>query len=85
MNRNDNAQRRVQPNMDTLTGPLLALALLVIGSILIKAIRDHARGTGGKWQPPIHETPAAAAPTPARSATASTAETRAAEKHTPPA
>jgi hypothetical protein len=71
--------------MDTLTGPLLALALIVIGSILFKAIRDHARGTGGKWQPPTHETPAAAEPTPARSATASNAEIRAAQKHTPPA
>ena len=33
---------------DVLTGPLLALALLVIGSIVIKAIRDRARGTNGK-------------------------------------
>jgi hypothetical protein len=33
--------------MDYLTGPLLVLALLVVGSIIIKGIRDHARGTGG--------------------------------------
>lgn len=71
--------------MDTLIGPLLALALIVIGSILIKAFRDRARGTGGKWQPPIHETPAAAQPTPARSVTATNAEIQTAQKHTPPA
>jgi len=71
--------------MDYLTGPLLALALVIVGSILIKAIRDHPRGTGGMWQPPIHDRPAAAEPTPARTATASNAEAQAAQKRTPPA
>jgi hypothetical protein len=72
-------------NMDYLTGPLLALALVVVGSILIKMIRDHPRGTGGMRQPPLHEGPAAAEPTPARTATASNAEAQAAQKRTPPA
>jgi hypothetical protein len=71
--------------MDYLTGPLLALALLVIASILIKAIRDHARGTGGPWSPPIHEKPASAEPTPDRSATASASVADAAQRKTPPA
>ena len=35
-------------SMDVLTGPFLAVALLVVGSIVIKTIRDRARGTNGK-------------------------------------
>ena len=71
--------------MDYLTGPLLALEFFVIGSILIKAIRDHARGTGGMWKPPIQERPSADEPTPDRSAITSPAKSEAAQRHTPPA
>jgi len=30
--------------MDLLTIPLLALELIIVATILVKAIRDHARG-----------------------------------------
>lgn len=71
--------------MDVLTIPLLAFALLVLGSIIIKALRDHARGTGGAWEPPIQEKPSADEPTPGRSSTATAAEIAQARKQTPPA
>lgn len=71
--------------MDVLTIPLLALALLVIGSIIIKGIRDHARGTGGMWNPPVQIKPSADETTPARSATASVSQAATAQRRTPPA
>ena len=71
--------------MDILTSPLLALAIVVVISIVIKAVRDHARGTGGVWRPPIQEKPSADEPTPSRSATASPASITKAEQKTPPA
>lgn len=71
--------------MDILTIPLLTFAVLVFGSILIKGIRDHARGWGGGVEPPIREKPAADQPAPGRSGTASSAEIDHARKRTPPA
>jgi len=35
----------VKGPMDVLTLPLLAMALIVVATIVYKAIRDHARGT----------------------------------------
>jgi hypothetical protein len=71
--------------MDYLTDLLLALAVLVVGSIILKGIRDHARGTGGPWKPPIREKPSADEPTPSRSATASASSVAQARQRTPPA
>ncbi len=42
----ERARARARPyGMDFLTLPLLALELIVIATILVKAVRDHARGT----------------------------------------
>jgi hypothetical protein len=82
---NGRTRQLVQPKMDYLTGPLLALELFVVGSIIIKAIRDSARGTGGAWKPPIQEHPSADELTPARSATAESTKIETAQRHTPPA
>jgi len=71
--------------MDILTSPLLALAIVVVLSIVIKAVRDHAKGTGGMWKPPIQEKPSADEPTPARSATANPTTIANAQRKTPPA
>ncbi|MDB6114721.1 MAG: hypothetical protein JWQ62_1666 [Lacunisphaera sp.] len=64
---------------------LLVVSLIGIGWIVFKALLDPPRGAGGHIQPPLREKPSADEPTPARSATASAPEARAAQRHTPPA
>jgi len=71
--------------MDFLTISLLAFAVLVAGSILIKAVRDPAKGWGGPHERLLREKPSADEPTPARSVTATGPEAAKARRHTPAA
>lgn len=71
--------------MESVAAILILFAGIVIGSIIVKALRAPVRGTGGPAHPVVRKNPSADEPTPAKSATTNQATAQRAQLKTPPA
>ena len=71
--------------METVAAILILFAGIVIGSVIVKALRAPVSGTGGRRQPPLRMKPSADEPTPAQSAVTDRATAQRAQQKTPPA